>query len=463
MTEDEAQTLIGGLLPGDSTLTDDDRTPDDARGGRQPVRARAAGALRRRHRPERRASRRRSPAMFDARLDALSPDARRFLETLAICGRPMAPEIVCDACGIARDRQSLVVMLRASRLIRSSGSSARVETYHDRIREVLAERLEPDAVRDDPRPHGGVAGRATERRLRGAVRTLSRRRRSPSSASMQAGLAAEKASAALAFDRAASFYQSRAGSVAVLGRRVTRGEKGSPTALANAGRPAEAAEAYLRAAEGADTRAAGGAAATGGGAVPHRRAHRSRARSDSARARERRAESCAAARARAAVRLVWRRARLGWRGLEFVPRRSRRRRRRCAPSPGHLLGGGDRAGAGGRRSAPSDFIAQHLHLALDAGEPSRIARGLALESAAQKRGLAIPERQRAGWLSVQRAWPAVSARRRRSRCRLLADSVTATAIGEWKRALTLVRAGAGDPARPVRRRDLGDEHRAEHA
>ena len=32
-----------------------------------------------------------------------------FLETLAICGRPMAPEVVCDACGIARDRQSLVV------------------------------------------------------------------------------------------------------------------------------------------------------------------------------------------------------------------------------------------------------------------------------------------------------------------------------------------------------------------
>ena len=71
----------------------------------------------------------------------MRPDARLFLETLAICGRPMAPEIVCDACDIADERQALVVRLRASRLIRSSGSSDRVETYHDRIREVLAGRL----------------------------------------------------------------------------------------------------------------------------------------------------------------------------------------------------------------------------------------------------------------------------------------------------------------------------------
>ena len=73
--------------------------------------------------------------------------ARRFLETLAICGRPMAPELVCAACGVARERQSLVAMLRSSHFIRSSGSSERVETYHDRIREVLAAQMAPDAVR----------------------------------------------------------------------------------------------------------------------------------------------------------------------------------------------------------------------------------------------------------------------------------------------------------------------------
>ncbi len=115
--------------------------------------------------------------MFDTRLGALSPDARRFLETLAICGRPMAPELVCDACGVARERQSLVAMLRSSHFIRSSGSSERVETYHDRIREVLAAQMAPDAVRRIHAPHGAGARREAKRRLRGAVRTLPGRRR----------------------------------------------------------------------------------------------------------------------------------------------------------------------------------------------------------------------------------------------------------------------------------------------
>lgn len=59
----------------------------------------------------------------------------------------MAPERICTASGVARERQSLVAMLRASHFIRSSGSSERVETYHDRIREVLAARITADAAR----------------------------------------------------------------------------------------------------------------------------------------------------------------------------------------------------------------------------------------------------------------------------------------------------------------------------
>ena len=98
--------------------------------------------------------------MFDTRLGALSPDARRFLETLAICGRPMAPELICDACGIARERQSLVAMLRSSRFIRSSGSSERIETYHDRIREALAAHDATEAVR---RIHGLMVQALVER------------------------------------------------------------------------------------------------------------------------------------------------------------------------------------------------------------------------------------------------------------------------------------------------------------
>ena len=100
--------------------------------------------------------------MFDTRLGALSQDARRFVETLAICGRPMAPEIICAACGIANEKQSLVAMLRSSQFIRSSGSSERVETYHDRIREVLASEIDADASQRIPHPHGASAGRSMQ-------------------------------------------------------------------------------------------------------------------------------------------------------------------------------------------------------------------------------------------------------------------------------------------------------------
>ena len=44
--------------------------------------------------------------MFATRLDALSTEARQVLETLAVCGRPVASDLVCDASGVARERQS---------------------------------------------------------------------------------------------------------------------------------------------------------------------------------------------------------------------------------------------------------------------------------------------------------------------------------------------------------------------
>ena len=187
--------------------------------------------------------------MFATRLGALSPEARRFLETLAICGRPMAPELVCDACGVARERQSLVAMLRSSRFIRSSGSSERIETYHDRIREVLAADIAPDAVR---RIHGRMVQALVERRSDDCEALFEHYRGAgdPENASIQAGLAAEKAGAALAFDRAASFYR-HALALAPASSAAQAWREGLADALANAGRPAEAAEAYLRAAAGA--------------------------------------------------------------------------------------------------------------------------------------------------------------------------------------------------------------------
>ena len=167
----------------------------------------------------------------------------------------MAPELVCDACGVARERQSLVAMLRASHFIRSSGSSERVETYHDRIREVLAAQIAPDAVR---RIHGLMVQALVERakrRLRGAVRALSGRRRPRER--VDSGRACRRESGHRARLRSGRVLLP-AGAGAERRRRLPprAWREGLADALANAGRPAEAAEAYLRAAAGAGHAAA---------------------------------------------------------------------------------------------------------------------------------------------------------------------------------------------------------------
>jgi tetratricopeptide (TPR) repeat protein len=430
MTEDEAQTLIGGLLPGNSTLTNDEKLLMTREAGGSPFLleqlAVHAGITDRSTTQSHTFG-----AMFDARLSALGHDARGFLETLAICGRPMAPEVVFDACGIARDRQSLVVMLRASHLIRSSGSSERVETYHDRIREVLAERLEHGTVRQI---HGRMAAALVARRSEDCEALFEHSRGAGDlvGAATYAGLSAQKAGTALAFDRAASFFR-HALELSPSSVDGHAWREGLATALANAGRPAEAAEAYLHAAAGAGRarqvelqRRAAEQFLTGG--------HIDRGLDVIRRVLESVGLSLAGSPRTAMVRLLWRRARLAWRGLDFVTRRSEDidanvlLRLDTCWSAAIGLGLVDIVSA-------SDFIAAHLHMALDAGEPSRIARGLALESAARhadwpfRKGSAqLVQRSRVVAASV--GTPQALA------MELLADSMAAVGIGEWKRALS---------------------------
>ena len=257
--------------------------------------------------------------MFDTRLGALSQDARRFVETLAICGRPMAPEIICAACGIANERQSLVAMLRSSQFIRSSGSSERVETYHDRIREVLAAEIDADAAQ---RIHTRMVHVLVDRcsddyealfeHYRGAM--------DAENASIQAGLAASKAGTALAFDRAV-FYYRHALALKPVSSAAHAWREGLANALANAGRPAEAGDAYLQAASVADHRhrielqrrgaeqfLIGGHIDAGLSLIRSMLADMGVGVPLTPRA--------------ALLSLVWHRLRLVWRGLRFVPRQA---------------------------------------------------------------------------------------------------------------------------------------------
>lgn len=377
MTDDEARVLLASAATLDAPSSADEwlQITRDAGGNpfllRQLARYLATDPTRRRHVT--------FAEMLDDGVRALPPDGRRFLETLAICGRPIAPDIVCDACEVSRERQSLLARLRASHFIRSSGSSERVETYHDRIREALAAGITSGAAR---RIHRRMVQALIERGSDDCEALFEHYRGAgdDDNASLQAGLAAAKAGSALAFDRAAWFYREALAlgpeSVAVAAWR-----EGLAGALANAGQPAAAAEAYLSAAAHA--------------VRPHqidlqrRAAEQFLIAGDLDRGLDLTRTVLAglgmrAPRTRRAALawLLWRRARLRWRGLGFMPKPvdaidndTLLRIDTCwSAATGLALVDVIEA---------SEFNIRDLQMALDAGDPYRIARAMVIESAAR--------------------------------------------------------------------------------
>jgi hypothetical protein len=431
MPETEAGELVGALLPADSPLSEDQKLRITREAGGSPFvleqMARYAGVIR--------IDPSRAPTfaeMFARRLTALPLGARRFLETLAICGRPMEPDLVCAACGVADARQSLVAMLRSSHFIRSSGSSERIEAYHDRIREVVAGQVVPEAVR---RIHGLMVQALVERRSDDCEALFEHYQGAgdPENASVQAGLAAAKSATALAFDRAVFFYR-QALALAPASSAAHAWTEGLANALANAGRPAEAADAYLLAAAGAghpqrvELQRRGAEQFLIGGHIDR---GLDLIRTMLAGMGVRVPQSPRAA----LLSLLWRRARLRWRGLGFVPRHADEfdldtllRVDTCWSATTGLLLVDTISG--------SDFSARHLLMALDAGEPFRIARGMAIESvawAAHRTGGTFSEKlvQQSKALARSVGNPHAIA------VCILADGIIAITRGEWKKASIL--------------------------
>jgi eukaryotic-like serine/threonine-protein kinase len=188
--------------------------------------------------------------MLDARLRYLPEGARQFVEALAVAGRPVNPEVVYQAAELSGDELPLVSSLRAAQFLRTGGAGHTLELYHDRIRETLAAQLDPKKVMqihrrlaqaieargiDDPEAlfeHYMGAGE----RVRAAT---------------HAAVAARKAASALAFDRAAAFYRRALELAPARGAELVDLKRGLADALVNAGRPYEAAQAYLEVAQSA--------------------------------------------------------------------------------------------------------------------------------------------------------------------------------------------------------------------
>ncbi len=191
--------------------------------------------------------------LIGRRVAALSDGARRLLEVIAVAGRPLDPAVALLAAGVGDEGRNNLIDLQSTdaRLLRAgpTGQNA-VETYHDRIRETVFAHLTPEERKNH--------------HLRLAIALESSRQADPEvlavhyegaedreRASLYAARAAERADEAFAFDRAAEWYRRALGLSAASAEVACRLQQRLGDALANAGRGAEAAGAYLVAVAGA--------------------------------------------------------------------------------------------------------------------------------------------------------------------------------------------------------------------
>jgi serine/threonine protein kinase len=315
-----------------------------------------------------------------ARIARLDEGTRQLLELTVVAGSPLVQEVAATAARIDfGELGRRVSVLRAGNLARTAGArrTDTIEPYHDRVREAVLLGLDADAERE---AHSRLAhaleashtadSEALAEHWRGAGDT--------DKAATYAIWAAAQAAEALAFDRAARLYQMALELKPPKGAEATRLQNQLGDALANAGRGREAAEAYLA-------------------------ASRTAASVDALRLRRRGAEELlrcgriddaftelgavlAAVDLElpetpqgALASLFYRLARVSLRGLQFKPRDA-------SEIPPEVLQRFDTCWS----VAPvlsmvdiihgRDFQARCLLMALDAGEPFRVARVLAAEA-----------------------------------------------------------------------------------
>lgn len=182
--------------------------------------------------------------------------ARRLLEVTAIAGRPTDVEFIQESAHIGgAEATNALHVLRAARLVRTSRAHGHLylEPFHDRVRETIVDRLDPD-VRKAVHRRLAMAMVGTGQPDPQSVLTHLLGAGEDAEAARQSVLAAARADENLAFDRAADFYRtalSLGGPAGFEADELRRLRRRLGDALANAGRGQDAAEVYAAAAESA--------------------------------------------------------------------------------------------------------------------------------------------------------------------------------------------------------------------
>jgi hypothetical protein len=315
-----------------------------------------------------------------SRVARLPPLARRLLDVVAVSGVPIDVGVAYRAADLEREGESAQAVLRAAHLVRTRSTLGRqeIEPYHDRIRNAVLAGLPAESLKEC---HQRLASALLA--IGGAdpemLATHHLGAGDAETAAEYAAVAAAKAAQALAFDRAARLYRFALSVRAGAPAERAKLEIQLGNALANASRGAEAAEAYLSAANHA------------GAAVAidlHRRAAQqffiSGHLEDARRALDvvlaKLDMTLPRTQRRAILSLLLRRAEVRLRGFGFKERDE-------TEVPVQDLLRIDTCWALGIGMAMfdmvrgADFQARHLVLALRAGEPYRVARALAMEAA----------------------------------------------------------------------------------
>jgi tetratricopeptide (TPR) repeat protein len=316
-----------------------------------------------------------------ARVQRLEAPARQLLEVVAVAGAPIAQERIARAAATSPGEfDALTAQLRAAHLVRTTGArqTDAIEPYHDRVRESILSHLDR-SCRTDWHSRLAVALESSGTHDPEALVLHWQEAGNAERAAGYAIQAADQAASALAFARAASHYRRALELHPLSGPARSQLLAKLGTALTNASRGAEAAPVFLAAA--AD-------AATGEACDLQRRAaeqflvsgHIDKGLQVLEQVLAAVGLKMASTPAQALLSLFYGRARLKLRGLQFTARA-------VEQVPPDVLLRVDVCWAVWRGLGlvdtvrTADFQTRHLLLALEAGEPYRVARGLVMEAA----------------------------------------------------------------------------------